>query len=532
MTYETYRVNQCKNIIKENRNLREEMYKKRDEGNKEFQKMNEENYLKFNIENFHRDQEKEENRKKDLEISQKQKFRSHNSDICKEMIDLIIDISDKAYEYQQINDVEEIDHRVWREWTNLFKNNQSVLYKPEEEEKAEIKQEAEENKEEKKEEVENKEEAKEVENKEENKEEEKKEGENQEEKKDQAEKEDESIHIDINSRYNKTFYSIFNTGDTTCTKLDQILDENEFYEYQNNKGQWNPELIPESAFITLKPDDLTFNYTAPTTNQEPTKKEKGGKNVNPAKGGNDKAKVENIEEMMKLEDPKDLVIPKENIKNCLFGDLIGILIDLKYDEEKKKYQEERQSQKNLFRYIPIKIALIGKDFSGKRTQAKILSENFPMKIYDLGHLVQEALNLLNSKRETTTTNKFLLTNSMKNKTQQKEALPQSQSPEGGEHQQQNNQNNDANNKTQGDQVAQMRNEQAAEEIKYARIKELAREIKLRLGEGEGVPDEIYAELLCEYIKLDFPPKEDYEVTSEIIERVSRKEKVYKKTKNI
>ncbi len=160
----------------ENRNLREVMYTKRDESNKEFQKMNEENYLKFNIENFHRDQEKEENRKKDLEISQKQKQRSHNSDICKEMIDLIIDISDKAYEYQQINDVEEIDHRVWREWTNLFKNNQSVLYKPEEEEKAEIKQqEAEENKEEKKEEVENKEEAKEVENKEENKEEEKKE---------------------------------------------------------------------------------------------------------------------------------------------------------------------------------------------------------------------------------------------------------------------------------------------------------------------------------------------------------------------
>ena len=524
LTYETYRVNRCKNIIRENRNLREEMYKKRDEGNKEFQKMNEENYLKFHIENFHRDQEKEENRKKDLEISQKQKFRSHNSDICKEMIDLIIDISDKAYEYQQINDVEEIDHRVWREWTNLFKNNQSVLYKPEEEEKEkekqEIKQETEENKEEPKKEEEIKEEKKEEEPK---KEEPKKEGENQEEKKEEVEKEDESIHIDINSRYNKTFYSIFNTGDTTCTKLDQILDENEFYEYQNNKGQWNPELIPESAFITLKPDDLTFNYTAPQTNQEPSKKEKGGKNVNPKGGANDKAKPENIEEVMKLEDPKDLIIPKENIKNCLFGDLIGILIDIKYDEEKKKLQEERQSQKNLFRYIPIKIALIGKDLSGKRTQAKILTENFPIKIYDLGILVQEALNLLNSKRETTTTNKFLLTNTLKNKAQQKESTPQSQSPEKGENQQ--NQANDANNKTQRDQVAQMRNEQAAEEIKYARIKELAREIKLRLGEGEGVPDEIYAELLCEYIKLDFPPKEDYEVTSEIIERVSRKEKV-------
>ena len=276
---------------------------------------------------------------------------------------------------------------------------------------------------------------------------------------------------------------------------------------------------------------MTFNYTAPVTNQETNKKEKGGKNVNPPKGGtNDKAKPENIEEMMKLEDPKDLIIPKENIKNCLFGDLIGILIDIKYEEEKKKLQEERESQKNLFRYIPIKIALIGKDFSGKRTQAKILSENYPLKIYDLGELVKDALNLLNSKRETSTTNKFLLSNNMKNKTQQKEATPpQLPSEMNINNNNPQNQNNDANNKTQGEQmantVAQMRNEQAAEEVKYAKIKELAREIKLRLGEGEGVPDEIYAELLCEYIKIDFPPKEDYEVTNEIIERVSRKEKV-------
>ena len=73
--------------------------------------------------------DKEDGRKKDLEISQKQKKRNLNSDICEKMINLIIDISDKSYEYQQINDVEEIDPRVWREWTNLFINNESVLYK-------------------------------------------------------------------------------------------------------------------------------------------------------------------------------------------------------------------------------------------------------------------------------------------------------------------------------------------------------------------------------------------------------------------
>ena len=233
--------------------------------------------------------------------------------------------------------------------------------------------------------------------------------------------------------------------------------------------------------------------------------------------------------MMKLEDPKDLVIPKENVKNCLFGDLIGVLIDLKYEEEKKKYQEEKDSRKNLFRYIPIKIALIGKDYAGKRTQAKILSENFPLKIYDLGDLVKDALNNLSSKRETG--NKFLLTNTIKNKTLPKE---QQQTPNENNANNANNTNNanQANNdanKTAIEQanntVAQMRTEQAAEEVKYAKIKDLAREIKHRLGNGEGVPDDIYAELLCEYIKIDFPPKEDFEVTSEIIERVSRKEKV-------
>ena len=538
LTYETYRVNQCKNIIRENRNLREEMYKKRLEGNKEFQKINEDNYLKFHIENFHRDQEKEDNRKKDLEISQKQKQRNLNSDICKSMIDLIIDISDKAYEYQQINDVEEIDPRVWREWTNLFKNNESVLYKiPEKENEVNNTNNVSINKEteEKKEDNENNEptETKKIENVPENS-----------ENKENTKQEDESIHIDINSRYNKTFYSIFNTGDTTCTKLDQILDECEFYEYQNNKGQWDPEIIPENAFITLKPEDLTFNYTQPVVTQEQGKKDKGGKNVSAPKGGaNDKAKPENIEEMMKLEDPKDLVIPKENVKNCLFGDLISILIDLKYEEEKKQAQEERESRKNLFRYIPIKIALIGKDYSGKRTQAKILSENFPLKIYDLGNLVKDALNILSSKRETS--NKFLLTNTIKNKTQKDSVnnTPNNTNTNANNNLDVNNQNNQNNQNTnQNNQnvpaatetnktaeanntVAQMRTEQAAEEVKYAKIKDLAREIKQRLGNGEGVPDDIYAELLCEYIKIDFPPKEDYELTNEIIDRVGRKEKV-------
>ena len=50
-------------------------------------------------------------------------------------------------------------------------------------------------------------------------------------------------------------------------------------------------------------------------------------------------------------------------------------------------------------------------------------------------------------------------------------------------------------------------------------------IKTKLLNGEAISDDIYADLLVEYIKIDFPPKEDYEVVNEVIDRVQRKEKI-------
>ena len=521
LTYETYRVNQCKNIIRENRNLREEMYKKRQEQNVEFEKINQENFLKFHQENFKRDMDKEDGRKKDLEISQKQKKRNLNSDICEKMINLVIDISDKAYEYQQINDVEEIDPRVWREWTNLFINNESVLYKePEEEQISEIQ-----NNEENEEEEEKKEEEEEYKEEEEkdsmqnnntnnnikgNKldkehdiihehenEHEHDEDENSHDKKG----EEDDMNINIESDYGKTFFEALNGGNAQCTKLDKLLDKDEFTEYTENKGQWDPSLIPEEAFITLTSDDLVFNYSAPEKNVDNKKDNKGKappKGNEKGKGGN-----ENLDDLIKDCDPEDLVIPKENVKNTLFGDLIDILIDIKYEEEAKRIKEEKEGFKNVFRYIPIKISIIGQDFSGKKTQAKILSQNFPLKIYDLGELVKDALSFISNKRDTKTN--FLLSG----------PLSKSNLNLG------NKEGNDTKNST----IAKMRNEQAEEDKKYAKIKELASEIIKRLLKGEAISDEIYADLLYEYIKKDFPPKEDYEVAREIIDRVERIEDI-------
>ena len=127
----------------------------------------------------------------------------------------------------------------------------------------------------------------------------------------------------------------------------------------------------------------------------------------------------NFDEILQQEKPEDLIIPNTFIKNIYLGDLIDILIDIKYDEEFKKLQEIKENSKNIFRYIPIKIALIGQDFSGKKTQAKILSQNFPFKIYDLVDLVKDALSFLSSSHESKTN--FLLSNTQLTSNEKKTA---------------------------------------------------------------------------------------------------------------
>ena len=573
LTYEVYRVNQCKNIIMENRALREQRYKDSLDKNINFAVQNEQNFLEFHVENYKRELEKEENRKKDLEISLKQKRRNLNSDACERMIKLIIDIADEAYIYQQINDSEEIDERVWREWTNIFINDQSVLDNKNKEQddtnvnvmsnKADITNNEEDNKSSLKD---DKDKSQLNEDNNNNNEQQSNKGSLHEDNTNNNNngnsqedniKDDDFNPDDVKSKYNNTFYSVFNP-DAKSTELDQILDECEFNDYVNYLGQWNTKLIPETAFITLTPSDLQFEFSGTTTTQDQTANTKGagkaGKNVNTKNQNKD-----TIDDIMKEETPENLKIPEQNLRNVYLGDLIDILIEMKYqkdenplpdteihlsnnnsqqkieqdqdqpqeqeatpqDIEKEKQQKElqlqqqlkqqlklqqellekKQRQQNIFRYIPIKIALIGQDFSGKKTQAKILSENFPFKIYDFKQLAKNALGMLNQKSDTQSN--FLLSASLAATN-----------------------GNLGNEQIQGgNTIAQMRTEQAQEEERYAKIKELANAIKSKLLNGEPISDDIYADLLIEYIKIDFPYKDDNEVIDEIIDRVSRKEKI-------
>ena len=67
----------------------------------------------------------------------------------------------------------------------------------------------------------------------------------------------------IYSEYGKIIFEALNGGNEQCTKLNKLLDKYEFTEYTENKGKWDPSLIPEESFITLTSCDLVFNYSAP-----------------------------------------------------------------------------------------------------------------------------------------------------------------------------------------------------------------------------------------------------------------------------
>jgi hypothetical protein len=68
-------------------------------------------------------------RKKDFQAlrrEEKAKKRLVNVEICSEVIDLIMDIANEAYEETKKNSNGKIDKPVWREWMKYFKDNKLV----------------------------------------------------------------------------------------------------------------------------------------------------------------------------------------------------------------------------------------------------------------------------------------------------------------------------------------------------------------------------------------------------------------------
>ena len=281
--------------------------------------------------------------------------------------------------------------------------------------------------------------------------------------------------LNMDSNYNtgygeNTFYSA-----SPYSYIDKILDECEFLDYAKYQGQWNTHIIPEKAFITINLPELMQD---PVINTQLNPKDAKSKST---QQNNQKE----IKEEYKEEDPDNLIIFKEDLKNFYLGDIIDILVDIKYCDEESAIP----FRKFLFNHIPVKITLIGHSFSGKKTQAKILSENFPFKIYNIEELIEKSLDI---------TNKYNF-------------------------QAENNVN--LEDVIKSNRLKQIQKERNENEEKYSKIKEIGNLIQSILVNGDAIPDDIYVDLIVENIKLDFPEKSKDDIFDEAYARVKRKEEI-------
>lgn len=497
LAFETYRVSQSKEIIIKNRYLREEMYSIKNEMDIRFNEENQKEFLNLNRDKLEIILNKEEIRRKTLSVSLKQNLRSKNTDYCKNLVDMIIEITQEAYNYQQVNDVEEFDGRVWREWTQLFINNISV--KPNDSDKlsspaktkeiffqsGEINHVVDGNSV-----SDNKTHDLNVSNI------------NNNTNNNINQKELPSNMMDMQDKVNKidrvdefnnsvipsANQTNFATGFTNLpfTPIDKKLDECELYDYVNYLSQWSYDNVHESNFIVISLADLM----QPEIYDDPKAKDNKAKNQ---KNVTNKANKKDDEEF-KEDNPMNLEIPKDPVRNELFGNLIDILIDIKFGEEQQLLNNEMESEKNKFQYIPIKLILNGQPFSGKKSQVKRLSEKYNLKVFIIEDLIKLALD------ETEKPDEF---EEIDIRNDNLEDLRE-------------------NEKEYDD------DQEVTKVKKENLLKDIGLHIKEYLKSGSAIPDFLYVKLYEEIIKLNFPYKSKDDLINEAILRNNRKNEILEK----
>jgi hypothetical protein len=163
------------------------------------------------------------------------------------------------------------------------------------------------------------------------------------------------------------------------------FEENEFLDYINFKGFWKTSVIPNrEREQILKITDIVNQEFFSMVQQ-------GRKNSIYANYGRNK----NYEYEPRDEDIENLTIPIKNVNNYLLGEIIEIITDLKNNI--KNTQENFNNYKPMidFSYIPIKVSVLGHCFSGKKTQAKMLSEsNTNLKVYSIEDLIKKSIETL------------------------------------------------------------------------------------------------------------------------------------------
>ena len=154
---------------------------------------------------------------------------------------------------------------------------------------------------------------------------------------------------------------------------------NEYMDYIYNRGYWNNELyIPNNYYGTQLHIYQVLGEDLIKTISSAKVLFQGMMQIN-------FNKMKNEEFELKEEEKENILVPSTNKRNELFGEII----ELNYDNNISEIQENDDNilTKDLS-YIPIKLCLIGTTFSGRRTQAELIREKYPeIKIYSIKDII-------------------------------------------------------------------------------------------------------------------------------------------------
>ena len=101
LQYESWRTNQCKNVILEDRKLREARYDKRRELDQQTAIWREEEMMRSLAEQLQREMDTFKERDQEMRIAHKQSKREKRNGLGQILFDAIFDIANEAYVHQQ-----------------------------------------------------------------------------------------------------------------------------------------------------------------------------------------------------------------------------------------------------------------------------------------------------------------------------------------------------------------------------------------------------------------------------------------------
>lgn len=127
LSYEIWRAGQCKEIIKENRILREEKYKQKREQCVLSSKYKEEEMLAILQQEFLVDLEAKKLRLSELQVQHKKEIRKKHYDLMRDVVCNIFEMSELLYLHQQDQDSEDFSPAFFTEITRLFTNDQPLI---------------------------------------------------------------------------------------------------------------------------------------------------------------------------------------------------------------------------------------------------------------------------------------------------------------------------------------------------------------------------------------------------------------------